>query len=358
MTSKDYYQVLGVNKNASADEIKKAFRTLARKYHPDVNRESGSADKFKEINEAYQVLSDTNKRQQYDRFGTAGGPGGFQGFDFNENMGGFEGFGDLFEMFFGGGQPRRGRGGAEDGADLRYDMTITLEEAATGVEKEIEVSHYVTCQACKGSGAKPGTSSVKCSTCQGTGQVQRMQRTMLGSFAQITPCPACHGQGQTIASPCPTCSGKGRTRSSHKIKVKVPGGIETGQRLKIPQAGDTGSHGGSPGDLYVFITVRPHPLFERDGADLYYKKTVSFTKAALGGEIEVPVILGKATLKVPAGTQPRTSFKLKGKGLPHLRGGGRGDHYVVIDVEVPTRLNDQEAELLEKFSKLRGEPGA
>jgi len=358
---KDYYEVLGVSKTASDDEIKKAFRNLARKHHPDVNKEAGSAEKFKEINEAYQVLSDKNKRSRYDAYGSAapggfpGGGGGFGGVDFGEGFGGFEGFGDIFDMFFGAQTGRRRTGGRESGADLRYDLTITLEEAHKGIEKELDVTHLITCQTCKGTGAKPGTSPVKCSNCGGSGQVRRMQRTPLGSFAQVTVCPSCRGTGETITSPCPDCNGQGTLRGHHKVKIKVPAGMESGYNLRVPKAGDAGKRGGDPGDLYVFVTVKQHSLFDREGADLIYKLKISFVKAALGCNIEVPIIDGKAELRIPAGTQPNSTFKMKGKGLNRLRGSGRGDHYVLVEVETPTSLSSEQSELLEKFGKLRRE---
>ena len=355
---KDYYESLGVSKNASEDEIKKAFRNLARKHHPDVNKEAGSAEKFKEINEAYQVLSDQRKRQHYDNYGSAGdSAGGFEGFDFSQGFGGnnFEGFGDIFDMFFGGQGSRRSRGGSrENGSDLRYDMTITLEEAHKGIEKEIDLSHLVACQTCKGSGAKPGTTPVRCSNCGGSGQVRHMQRTPLGAFTQITACAACKGTGEQITSPCPVCHGKGNMRTNHKVKIKIPAGIESGYNLRVSKAGDAGSKGGNPGDLYVFITVKAHSIFLREGADLIYRTKISAARAALGFETEVPLIDGKAALKIPAGTQPNSTFKLKGKGMNHLHG-GRGDQYVIVEVEIPTSLNDEQRDLLAKFGKLRRE---
>jgi len=355
--AKDYYEILGVSKKAPEDEIKRAFRNLARKHHPDVNKAPGSAEKFKEINEAYQVLSDSKKRQQYDTFGSAQpGAGGFEGVDFGQGFGGgFEGFGDIFDMFFGTQTQRRGRRAErEEGSDLRYDLTITLEEAHKGIEKEIDLSHLVACQTCKGTGAKPGTSPTRCANCGGSGQVRHVQRTPLGAFTQVTTCPACHGSGETIGSPCSACHGKGTVRSSHKIRIKIPAGMESGYNLKVPKAGDNGARGGSPGDLYVFINVRRHSVFERDGADLVYKTIISTVAAALGYEIEVPLIDGKAALKIPAGTQPNSTFKLKGKGMNQLRG-DRGDQYVIVEVETPTNLTDEQRELLEKFGRLRKE---
>lgn len=350
---KDYYEILGVSKNASQDEIKRSYRNLARKHHPDVNKEAGAADKFKEINEAYQVLSDPNKRSQYDYFGQAGGTGGtggfgFEGFDFGEPFQGFGEFTDLFDVFFG--RERGGRrAGPERGEDLRYDLRITLEEAARGIEKEIEVAHFTACSTCKGTGSKPGTAPVRCSTCGGNGQVKKNQRTILGSFTQIVPCPTCRGSGQVIQSPCPACKGTGREKKRHRVKIKIPAGIDSGYRLRVPGAGNAGGKGGPPGDLYAFITVEQHPLFNRDGANLYYRTEISFIQAILGGEIKVPTLEGEAALKIPPGTQPNTNFKLKEKGLPVLQARGRGDLYVLVEIKIPAKINKEQEELLNKF---------
>lgn len=346
---RDYYESLGVSKNASQDEIKRSYRNLARKYHPDVNKEAGAADKFKEINEAYQTLSDPNKRSQYDYYGQAGSQGGFGG------AGGFEGFGeqfgdfsDLFDMFFGGQRGGR-RSGPDRGEDLRYDFRITLEQAAQGKEKEVEVVHFVACSVCKGSGGKPGSQPARCSTCGGRGQVQRSQRTILGSFAQVITCPACQGRGEVIQSPCPECKGSGKEKTKHKVKVRIPAGIDSGYRLRVAGAGNAGSQGGPPGDLYVFITVDPHPLFNRDGANLYYRSSISFTQAVLGDEIKVPTLYGEAALKIPPGTQPNTNFKLKEKGLPYLGKRERGDLYVLVEVKIPSKISKEQEDLLRKF---------
>ncbi len=366
MAKRDYYELLGISKSASADEIKKAFRALARKYHPDVNKEPGAEARFKEINEAYSVLSDSQKRAQYDQFGHAGpqqsAGAGFGGFDFSDLFrGGFgtnfeeSPFEDLFETFFGGGGGRRGHAGPRRGDDLQYNISISLEEAAKGFDKEIDLPHYVACQTCKGSGARPGTNPTKCGTCKGSGQVRRMQRTMLGSFTQVTTCPDCQGTGEVITSLCVECHGKGQIKKSHKVSVKIPPGVDTGNKLRIPKAGDTGDKGGGPGDLYIFITVKNHPLFERDGADLHYKALITFVQASLGTGLEVPTIDGKATLNIPVGTQPNTVLRMRDKGMPHLNSKARGDQYVHVEIETPTNLTKEQSEQLKKFGRLRGE---
>lgn len=361
-SNKDYYEILGVSKNASADEIKKAYRRLARQHHPDVNKEAGSEEKFKEINQAYQILGDERKRTQYDQFGTAEGfpGGGFGGFGggFEGFGGGFEGFGDLgdlFDTFFGGRGRTQRRGGPIMGNDLKVEATITLEEAAEGTEREIEISHLVKCKKCKGSGAKAGSVPKKCSQCNGTGQVRRSQRTILGSFTQVGTCPACHGVGHVIDKPCSECHGKGLERERAKIKVNIPAGIDNGYKLKVSGKGDVGERGGPNGDLFVFIRVKRHPIFRRDGADLYYKTEVSVTQAALGDEIEVPTIDGYLSLKIPKGTQPATTFRVREKGMPHLYSKHKGDLYVLVEVKVPTNLSHKQEELLKEFAVARGE---
>jgi len=350
--SRDYYEILGVDKKASPDEIKRAYRKLARQYHPDVNKEAGSDEKFKEINEAYQTLSAPNKRSQYDYYGTAGGPGGapggFEGFDFGGQGFDFGGFGDLNDIvnnFFGGGRRTR----QERGADLRYDLRISLEEAAKGIERELNITHFVSCQTCKGSGAKPGSKPKQCSTCKGSGQVRKSQRTILGSFTRVATCPACGGSGEIISSPCSDCRGDGRVKKSHKIKVKVPAGIDSGYRLRVAGSGDAGRKGAPPGDLYIFVQVEPHHLFNRDGADIFYRTTISFVQAILGDEIEVPTLDGKATLKIPRGTQPNTRFRIKEQGMPHLQHKEKGNLYVLVEIEIPSKLNKAQEELLKKY---------
>lgn len=350
-SSRDHYGILGVKKDASADEIKRAYRKLARQHHPDVNKEAGAEEKFKEINEAYQVLSDPNKRSQYDYYGTAGGPAGtgFEGFDFGGGFqGGFGEFGDIFDVFFGG-QGRGRRTGPQRGADLRYDLRISLEDAAKGIEKELNIVHFVSCTTCKGSGAKPGTKPVRCSSCNGAGQIKKSQRTILGSFTQVVPCPTCRGSGETISSPCESCRGEGRIKKRHNIKVKIPAGIDTGFRLRVAGAGDAGQKGAPQGDLYIFINVEHHPLFNRDGENLYYRTKIDFIQAILGDEITIPTIEGKASLKIPAGTQPNTNFRIKGKGMPVLNRRDRGNLYVLVEVEIPAKLSKKQAELLKQY---------
>lgn len=360
MANKDYYDILDVPRDSSPDEIKRAYRRLARQYHPDVNKEPGAEKRFKEISEAYSVLSDQKKRNQYDAYGTAG-PGfpGFEGFDIGDIFGrGFEEateFGDLFDMFFGRERRTRGRRGPERGDDISYNFSINLETAASGGEREIEIVHMVTCPKCRGSGAKPGTSPSRCTTCKGAGQVSRTQRTFLGSFTQVTTCPTCRGMGEMISSPCSNCNGSGRAKGKHKISVKIPAGIDTGYRLRIAQAGNAGPRGGTPGDLYIFVRVEPHALFEREGDNLKYKATISFVKAALGDTIDIPTLEGKVELRIPQGTQPNTTFRLRGRGMPRLQGRGRGDLYVQVEVETPINLTKEQIELLKKFGKSRGD---
>ena len=358
--AKDYYETLGVQKNASQDEIKKAFRNLARKHHPDVNKGSSDA-KFKEINEAYQVLSDTQKRSNYDTYGSAGAPnqgfggGGFggQGFDFGDFSSSFEGFGDIFDTFFGqGGGSRRRSGGRQRGGDIRYDVSITLEDAFHGIEKELEVVHLTSCQTCKGSGAKAGTQPSKCSNCGGTGQVRHTQRTPLGSFSQVAPCQVCYGSGEVVSSPCPHCSGSGREKNKHKIKVKIPVGIDSGQKLKVQGAGDAGIKGGEPGSLYVFITVKDHDRFDREGDNLIINQALSFSEAILGTELKIKGINEEISVKIPKGTQFQSIFRVRGKGMPILGSRNRGDLMVVVDIKIPKEITREQEELLKKFESL------
>lgn len=352
MAKQDYYELLGVSRSASVDEIKKAYRKLARKYHPDANPDDPNAEtKFKEISEAYVVLSDPEKRANYDRFGHAGADGqGFGGFN---GFGDFGGLGDIFEMFFGG--TGRRRTGPEKGADVRADLELTLNEAAFGLEREIKVARTETCGTCGGSGAAAGSKPATCSACNGSGQVQYAQNTPFGRIVQSHPCDRCRGTGKIIEKPCPTCRGTGQTRRTRSIKVKIPPGVDSGSRLRVAGEGEAGTRGGPRGDLYVYIHVKPHKVFKREGDDLICEMPVSFVQAALGDELEVPTLEGTAKLKVPEGTQSGTIFRMKGKGVPNVSGFGRGDQHVLVKVVTPTKLSEKQKSLLKEFSKLGGE---
>jgi molecular chaperone DnaJ len=356
---RDYYEVLGVEKGSDKKEIKKAYRKLAMKYHPDVSEDPESADKFKEISEAYAVLSDEEKRNTYDQFGHAG-MGGYSNEDIFRNANfddifrgfGFD-FGDIFDMFGFGGGRRRSR--AEQGADVYYDLKITLEDAAFGLEKDIEISHKKVCPTCEGTRAEPGTESHQCSQCGGTGQVQQVSQTPFGQFVNVRPCPQCRGEGVIIDTPCRECRGKGIVRETSTIHINVPPGVEDGSRLRVSGEGDVGKRGGPPGDLYVLITVKPHKLFERHGSDLVYEQPVSFVQASLGDEVDIPTLGDEiVSLKIPAGTQSGTSFRIKGKGMPHLRWNGNGNLYVNAKVVVPKKLNPKQKELLKEFADISG----
>ncbi len=353
MAKRDYYEVLGVSKTASDDELKKAYRTLAKKYHPDLNGgDKECEEKFKEVNEAYEVLSDPQKRARYDQFGhedpRTGGAGGYG--DFTGGFGG--GFDDIFSAFFGGGfgGAQRARG-PERGNDLRYDLTITFEEAAFGCEKEITVTREENCEECGGTGAKKGTSPTTCPTCKGTGQVQSFINTPIGRVSNVRVCDACHGSGKIIKDPCPKCNGRGRVRRNRKISIKIPAGIDNGMQIPLRRQGEPGLRGGENGDLYIFVTVRPHKLFTRENYDLYCDVTVSFTQAALGGEIDVPTLNGMTKYNLPEGTQPGAVVRLRGQGIQNLRGAGKGDLYIKINVEIPRRLTEKQKELLRQFDE-------
>ncbi len=346
---KDYYEILGVPRNATEAEIKKAFRSLALKYHPDRNPGNKEAEeRFKEINEAYSVLSDSEKRANYDRYGTAEGIGaGFGAFTGTAFSDIFEDiFGDFFGTFTGQRRPRPAKGD-----DLRYDLDITLEEAASGVEKKIEVPRWERCDTCNGSGARPGTGPVQCPNCRGTGQIRFQQ----GFFSISRTCNRCNGSGKIITDPCNNCKGKGHVRKTRTISVKVPAGVDTGSRLRISGEGELGHYGGPPGDLYIIINVKKHTLFVRKGNDILYEAMITFPQAVLGATIEVPTLDGTADLKIPPGTPSGKAFHLKGKGIPRLGGHGRGDEIVIVNIEVPKHITPRQRELLEEFARISGE---
>ncbi|MFH1181778.1 MAG: molecular chaperone DnaJ [Candidatus Woesearchaeota archaeon] len=351
--AKDYYDVLGVPKNASKEEVKKAYKKLAKKYHPDLNPNNpGTVEKFKEINEAASVLGDDKKRQHYDQFGTAAeGMGAGAGFDFRDfNFSGFGfNFDDIFDQFFSGGRFREER--RSRGSDLRYDLEITLEEAVSGVKKTIVIPRLEVCEHCRGTGAERESDIQTCDQCHGSGVVKTTQRTPFGMFATTRTCSKCGGTGSYIKNPCSLCDGEGRREHSRKIEVKIPAGVDTGSRLRIQDEGEAGEHGTKAGNLFIFIHVQPHSHFERKGTDLYVNIEVPFVLAALGGSIEVPTIDGKADVKIPTGTQPGTIIRLKGKGVPELNGSGVGDEKIGIKVAVPTSLTKRQKELLNEFAK-------
>ncbi|WP_127579788.1 molecular chaperone DnaJ [Paenibacillus koleovorans] len=349
MSKRDFYEVLGVDKGASDDDIKKAYRKLARQYHPDVNKASDAEQKFKEVKEAYDVLSDDQKRSTYDQFGhvdpNQGMGGGFNGQDFG-------GFGDIFDMFFGGGggQQRRNPNAPQRGSDLQYTMTIEFKEAVFGKEMDITIPRTETCETCHGSGAKAGTKPDTCSVCKGSGQQEVVQNTAFGRIVNRRVCSACNGQGQIIKDKCGTCHGAGKVKKQRKIHVKIPAGVDEGAQLRVSGEGEGGTKGGPAGDLFIVIRVKPHEFFERDGDDIYCEVPLNFAQAALGDEIEIPTLSEKVKLKIPAGTQTGTYFRLKGKGVPRLRGYGQGDQHVKVTIVTPTALSDRQKELLREFA--------
>jgi molecular chaperone DnaJ len=368
--AKDYYKTLGVERDASKEEIKAAYKRMAKKYHPDINKDSNATEKFKEINEAASVLGDEKKRDEYNRFGTVGsgpaaGPGSsdFSGFDSSgfgfDTFGGEFDFGDIFDAFTGGGGfsgfgGRRGRRQTYRGNDLRYDLEVSLEEAATGIKKSISITKLERCATCDGKGYENEDSIADCIDCKGTGRITRQQRTPFGIFQSTTLCGRCHGEGKTIDTPCKTCHGEGRVRNSKKLEITVPAGVDDNTRLKIAGEGEGGPKGGSPGDLYLFISVSSHRLFERNGDDLELEVPISFSQAALGDEIEIPTIEGKAKLRIPPGTQTNTIFRMKDKGIPHLNNAGKGTENVKVVVETPKKLTRKQRELLEEFAHESG----
>lgn len=342
---RDYYEVLGISRTAGEEEIKRAFRTQARQYHPDVNKEAGAEVRFKEVSEAYQVLSDQRKRAAYDRFGHSGvnGSAGFGA------QAGFEGFADIFEQFFGG-AARQGHRGSQRGSDLRYDLHISFEEAVFGSEKELEIPTLMPCSRCSGSGAEPGSQRTTCPSCRGTGEQRRVQQSVFGQFVNVVICERCQGQGQIPGTPCGRCRGQGRERGARHVTVKIPGGVDDGQQIRLTGEGEAGPQGGAAGDLYVVLTVEEHPFFRRDGADIYYEMPINVAQAALGNEVTVPTLDGTVDLKVPAGVQPGHTFRLRGKGVPLLRSPGRGDMFVETRIVVPSRLSPRQRELFQSLA--------
>ena len=354
---RDYYEVLGVSKGASQDEIKKAYRQAAKKYHPDLNKDNpeAAAEKFKEANEAYEILSDDQKRAAYDQYGHAGVDpnAGFGGGGFGGGFGGFD-VGDIFDSFFGGGfggGARRQSNGPRRGNDIQQEIELTFKEAAFGVERDFDILRVEECDECGGSGAAKGTSPETCPTCHGTGQVQSTQRTPLGNFVTQRTCSACGGKGTIIKTPCSKCSGKGRIRRKKTIAVKIPAGIDAGQTISVRGEGDRGTKGGPSGDLFVTIRIKPHDFFKREGTTVHCVIPITFVQATLGCDIEIPTIDGYMNYHIPEGTQTDTVFKIKGKGIPALRGYGRGEMHVKVKVEVPKNLSSRQKELLKEFDK-------
>ena len=356
MNNTEYYDRLGLSKDASQDEIKRAYRKLSKKYHPDINKEPGAEEKYKEILEAYETLSDAQKRAAYDQYGPDGangfgGQGSFGGFDGGAGFGGFE---DIFSSFFGGGATRNPNA-PRQGDDLQYRVNLSFEEAVFGAEKEIHYNREVTCKTCSGSGAKPGTSPVTCGRCHGHGVINVDTQTPLGMMRRQVTCDVCHGTGQEIKDPCQTCRGTGREKQSHTVSVKIPAGVETGQQIRLAGQGEAGFNGGPYGDLFVVINVNPSDKFTRDGSTIYYTLNISFVQAALGDTVEVPTVHGNVEMVIPAGTQTGKTFRLKGKGAPRLRGGSQGDQLVTVKIVTPTKLNDAQKEALLAFAKASGD---
>ena len=350
MANRDYYDILGVGKGVGEEDIRRAFRKKAMEFHPDRNKSPDAEEKFKEINEAYQVLSDSGKRSRYDQFGKAGVGAGsgagqpFDGFDV------FGGFGDIFDSFFGNGSGRRRQ--AQRGSDLQHRVVLSFEESVFGAEREVELTRLEDCGTCSGAGNEPGTPLDTCSTCKGNGQVRRAQRSVFGQFTQVTTCSSCQGRGTIIKTACSNCRGGGKERKSRKIEVAIPAGVESGMQVRLTGEGDAGSEGGGTGNLYVYIDVQEHQYFDRDGSDLTYVLPVNIAEAALGAQKIIPTLDGKEEeLKLPRGTQPGTEFRIKGKGVPHLHGSRRGDLRVTVDVRVPGSLDDRQQELLQELAQ-------
>jgi len=364
-TKRDYYEILGVDKNASEDELKRAYRKLAKKYHPDLNPGDKEAEaKFKEVNEAYEVLSDKEKRQKYDQFGHAAfDPSGFEGGGFGDfsGFGGFGDIGDIFETFFGDGGfgfstfSSRRKSGPKRGRDIKYEMEINFEEAAFGVEKEISVTRNEDCPTCNGTGAKDGSGLETCMTCGGTGEVRHVQSSPLGRIVNVRTCESCRGEGTIIKNPCSSCLGRGIIKKTRKITINIPAGVDNGSILTLRGEGEPGEKGGPKGDLYVYLRVKPHKIFKREGFDIFCEVPISFVKAALGGKISVPTLEGEIDYVLEEGTQTGTTFKLKGKGIKNLKRSGKGDLYFTVKIEVPKKLNEKQKEILRQFADASGE---
>jgi molecular chaperone DnaJ len=354
---RDYYEVLGVERGAPDAEVKRAFRRLAQQWHPDVNQDAEAQERFKEVNEAYQVLSDPQRRQAYDMFGRAGVNGAAGGGGFG--TAGFGGFSDIFDAFFGGGMGGAAarRAHPQTGSDLRYDLRISFEEAVLGTEKEIEFPVLGRCDTCGGTGAKAGSTPTQCSQCHGRGEVRSVRQTMLGQMVNVQACPRCHGEGSTIDEPCATCRGEGRTERHRTLRVAIPAGIDEGHQVRLSNEGEVGPRGGAPGSLYVAVHVADHPTLTREGSELFFEAELSITQAALGTRLKVPTVDGEdADIDIKPGTQPGTEIRLRGRGVPHLRRPStRGDLHVIANVVVPTKLSRHQRELLEAYAKESGE---
>jgi len=354
MTQRDYYEVLGVPQNATPDDLKSAFRRLARQYHPDVNREPDAEERFKEINEAYAMLSDDQKRSAYDRFGHAGVRGAGGSPDFSVNFDFSDIFGDLFGFGGFGRTSTQSRNAPRRGGDLQYRLDLSFEEAVFGVEKEIEITRDETCATCSGSGAEPGTSPVRCTTCDGSGEVRQMRQTILGSMVQVSTCSTCRGQGETVSTPCHTCQGQGQQRKTRKKVVSVPAGVDSGTQIRLGGEGQPGTNGGPNGNLYIALQVKSHKFFRRRDFDILLDLNINIAQATLGAEVEIPTVDGPTKLGIPSGTQPGKVLYLRGQGVPKLRGSGRGDQLVIINVEIPTRLKSEQRELIEQLAESLG----
>jgi molecular chaperone DnaJ len=350
VSKRDYYEVLGIEKNASEGDVKKAYRKLARKYHPDVNKEADAETKFKEVQEAYDVLTDPQKKAQYDRFGNADPGQGFGGAGAD-----FGGFGDIFDMFFGGGGGRRNPNAPRQGADLQYTMTIEFTEAVFGKETEVRIPKEENCDTCMGSGAKPGTKPETCPGCNGTGQQEHVQNTPFGRVVNRRVCMKCSGTGKFIKEKCSTCHGEGKVKKQKTIPIHIPAGVDSGMQVRVPGQGEPGANGGPPGDLYIVLRVREHEFFEREGQDIYCEMPITFVQSAIGDEIEVPTLTGRVKLKIPAGTQTGTFFRIRGKGVPAVRGNAQGDQHIKVKVVTPKTLTERQKDLLKEFATVSGD---